>query len=74
MDVLIWAVLLAAVTFAIWAGEQLKGIKTELRALREKLDKKWVVGQFESTYFQFGTKIASILSLCGASNAVNGLP
>jgi hypothetical protein len=40
MDVLIWAVLLAAVTYAVWAGEQLKAIKRELEALREKMGKK----------------------------------
>jgi hypothetical protein len=40
MDVLIWAALLAAVTYAIWAGEQLKAIRKELEALREKIDKK----------------------------------
>jgi len=40
MLVLIWAVLLAAVTYAIWVGEQLKAIRRELTTLREKIDKK----------------------------------
>ena len=37
---IIWAISLAAITYAIWAGEQLKAIRTELKALREKIDKK----------------------------------
>ena len=40
MLVLIWAVLLAAVTYAIWVGEQLKAIRRELKELQEKIDKK----------------------------------
>jgi hypothetical protein len=37
---LLWAILVAAVSYAIWAGEQLKAIRRELEALREKIDKK----------------------------------
>jgi hypothetical protein len=40
MDIIIWAVLVAVLTYAVWAGEQLKAIRRELEALREKVDKK----------------------------------
>jgi hypothetical protein len=40
MDFLIWVVLLAAITYAVWTGEQLKAIRKELKELREKMDKK----------------------------------
>jgi hypothetical protein len=40
MVVIMWAISVAAVSYAIWAGEQLKAIRSELKALREKMDKK----------------------------------
>ncbi|MGA2571086.1 MAG: hypothetical protein ABSF23_11260 [Terracidiphilus sp.] len=40
MDIIIWVALVAALTYAVWAGDQLKAIRRELEALREKMGKK----------------------------------
>jgi hypothetical protein len=40
MIVLLWVIFVAVATYAVWIGDQLKAIRRELEALREKIGKK----------------------------------